>query len=185
MIEHDGETHHPLGSASYYFKRDLISFIDRHCVCPQISLHIGAQPNSDPHIGNLVTFTTAFALASALKEKTAREIRIKFVFVKTAPAAGQDVMIKGVRYQKSLAKTEDFLLNQRAFTKVLKRLSLLSGVSCDVKTQDFWRQNPKFGPVLRDIISKRHLFGPCLSPKTHKLAIQAPYPLCVGNQPIP
>lgn len=178
MIEHDGETHHPLGSASYYFKRDLISFIDRHCVRPRISLHIGAQPNSDPHIGNLVTFTTAFALASALKEKTAREIRIKFVFVETAPAAGQDVMIKGVRYQKSLAKTGDFLLNQRAFTKVLERLSLLSGVPCDIKTQDFWRQNPKFGPVLRDIISKRHLFGPRLSPETHKLAIRAPCPLC-------
>lgn len=178
MIEHDGETHHPLGSASYYFKRDLIPFIDRHCDRPRITLHIGAQPNSDPHIGNLITFTTAFALASALKEKTAREIRINFVFVETAPAAGQDVIIKGVRYQKSLAKVGDFLLNQRAFTKVLERLSLLSGVPCDVKTQDFWRQNPKFGPVLRDIISKRSLFGPRLSPETHKLAIRAPCPLC-------
>lgn len=178
MIEHDGETHHPLGSASYYFKRDLIPFIDRHCDRPRITLHIGAQPNSDPHIGNIITFTTAFALASALKEKTAREIRINFVFVETAPAAGQDVIIKGVRYQKSLATVGDFLLNQRAFTKVLERLSLLSGVPCDVKTQDFWRQNPKFGLVLRDIISKRSLFGPRLSPETHELAIRAPCPLC-------
>lgn len=62
-------------------------------------------------------------------------------------------MIKDVRYQKSLAKTGDFSSNQRAFTKVLERLSLLSGVSCDVDTQDFWRQNPRFGPVLRNIIS--------------------------------
>lgn len=105
MIEYDGKNHHPLRSASCYFKRDLIPFILSHSVRPRISLHLEAQPNSEPHIGNLVTFTTAFALASAPKEKTAREIRIKFVFVETAPAAGQDVTIKGVRYQKSLAKT--------------------------------------------------------------------------------
>ena len=178
MINHDGETHHPLGSASYYFKKNLIPFLDRHCVRPQITLHIGAQPNSDPHIGNIVTFATAFALASALKEGTARDIRIKFVFVETAPAAGQDIMIKGVRYQKSLAKMGDFLLNQQAFKTVLERLSLLSGVPCEIKTQDFWRQNHNFGRVLRDIISKRSFFGPHLSPETHKLAIRAPCPLC-------
>ena len=178
MIKHDGETHHPLGSASYYFKRDLIPFIDSHCVRPRITLQIGAQPNSDPHIGNIITFITAFALASALKERTAREVRIKFIFVETAPAAGQDVMIKGIRYQKSLAKTGDFLSNQRAFTKVLERLSPLSGVPCDINTQDFWRQNPKFGPVLREIINNSSLFGPRLSPGTHKLAIRAPCPRC-------
>ena len=178
MVRHDGQTHHPLGSASYYFQKELISFIDYHCVRPRITLHIGAQPNSDPHIGNIVTFTTAFALASALKERTAREIRIKFLFVETAPTAGQDVLVHDVRYQKSLAKTGDFSSNQSAFTKVLERLSLLSGVPCDVETQDFWRQNPRFGPVLRNIISKRSVYGPRLSPETHKLAIRAPCPLC-------
>lgn len=178
MLQHDGETHHPLGSASYYFKQDLVPFIDRHCVRSRITVHIGAQPNSQPHIGNIVTFATAFALASALKERTAREIRIKFVFVETAPAAGQDFMIKGVRYQKSLENMGEFQLNQQAFNKVLERLSLLSGVPCDVETQDFWRKNPRFGQVLGDIISKRNDLGPRLSPETQKLAIRAPCPLC-------
>ena len=177
MAQHDGETYHPLGGASYYFKRDLIPFIDRHCIRPRITLHIGAQPNSDPHIGNIVTFATAFALASALKEKAAREVRIKFIFVETAPAA-KDIIVNGVRYQKSLASTGDFLFHQHAFAKVLERLSLLSGVLYDVDTQDFWRQNPQFGPVLRDIVGKHSFFGSRLSPETHKLAIRAPCPTC-------
>ena len=178
MIQHDGEIHHPLGGASYYFKHHLIPFIDHHCVRPRITLHIGAQPNSDPHIGNIVTFAAAFALASSLKKITAREVRINFVFVETAPAAGQDVKIKDVRYQKSLANMGDFPLYQPAFTKVLERLSLLSSVPYEIRTQDFWRQNPNFGSVLRDIISKRSFFGPRLSPETQKLAIRAPCPLC-------
>lgn len=139
-MKYDGETHYPLGSASHYFKQDLIPFIDRYCDRPRITLHIGAQPNSDPHIGNIVTF----ALASALKEKPAREIRISFVFVETAPAAGQDVIIKVVRYQKSLAEMGDFMFSQRAFTNVLERLSLLSSIPYDFKTQDFWCQGPEF-----------------------------------------
>lgn len=178
MAQHDGETHHPLGGASYYFKTDLIPFMNLHCVRSRIAVHIGAQPNSDPHIGNVVTFTTAFALASALKERTACEVRIKFVFVETAPAVGQDFVINGVRYQRSLANVGEFELNQRSFVKVLERLSVLFNVPYDVETQDFWRKNPKFGPALEDIISKRNLFGPRLSPETHKLGIRAPCPVC-------
>lgn len=178
MTEHDDDVHHPLGGASYYFKRDLIPFVDRFCIGPRITLHIGAQPNSDPHIGNMVTFATAFALASALKKITTREVRIKFVFVETAPAANHDVRIDGVRYQKSLGETGDFLLHQQAFATVLERLSLLSGVPYDVENQDFWRQNPQFGPVLRGIIRNRSFIGPRLSPETRKLAIRAPCPIC-------
>ena len=178
MPAHDGEVHYPLRGASYYFKRDLIPFLSRHCDGPRITLHIGARPNSDPHIGNLITFATAFALASALKGNTTREIRICFVFVESAPTPAHDVTIGGVSYQKSLARTGDFFWNRVAFIKILERLSLLSGVLCDVKTQDFWRENPKFGPLLKHIISNRSFFGPQVSPKTHKLAIRAPCPHC-------
>ncbi|KAJ5925993.1 hypothetical protein N7454_007503 [Penicillium verhagenii] len=142
----------------------------------EIAVHVGSQPNSSPHIGNVTTFAVGFALAAALKKVCSREVRVKFIYVDSAPAPGQEPVINGVRYQKSLTHTGDFRSNQKPFERMLDQLSDLSGVPCDIDTQRFWRTNPIFPVVLRDLISQHQALGPHLSPRTGKLAIRAPCP---------
>ncbi|KAB8070201.1 hypothetical protein BDV29DRAFT_181333 [Aspergillus leporis] len=124
----------------------------------------------------MITFATGFALAAALKKEFQREVRVKFVYVDSAPAPGQDVTIDDVRYQRSLEHTGDFRVNQRVFAKVLDQLSELSGVSYDIETQDLWRLNPVFPTVMRSIVARHQILGAHLSPRTGKLAIRASCP---------
>ncbi|XHG08681.1 hypothetical protein AWENTII_011775 [Aspergillus wentii] len=126
-----------------------------------------------PHDGAVHHPLGGFALAAALKKEFQRDIKAKFLYVDSAPSPGQDININGVRYQKSLKHTGDFGANQAAFTKVLDEMSALSGVPYDIETQNFWRSNPAFGAILRDIVGRHKTLGPHMSPETGKLAIRA------------
>jgi hypothetical protein len=176
MDSHDNVVHHPLGGGSYYFKEHLIKYLSDQCPKQEIAIHLGSQPNCSPHIGNATTFAMGFALASALRSLCSRTVRVKFIYVDSAPAPGQESILDGVTYQKSLKYTGDFQVNQNTFKKTLTQLSNLSGVPCDIETQSFWRTNPIFAEVLRNLVSQHETLGPHLSPKTGKLAIRASCP---------
>lgn len=88
---HDGVVHHPPERASYYFGKHLIRYINERCDKPNIGIHIGTQPNSNPHLGNIVTFATTFALAAALLHQHDRTIEVTLVYVETAPAVGSNI----------------------------------------------------------------------------------------------
>ncbi|CEJ61905.1 hypothetical protein PMG11_10420 [Penicillium brasilianum] len=176
MDFHDNIVHHPLGAGSYYFKESLIRYLSGQCPRQDIAIHLGSQPNCSPHIGNVTTFAVGFGLAAALKNVCSRTVRVKFVYVDSAPAPGQEFVVSGVKYQKSLSHTGDFRIHQKAFGNVLDQLSRLSGVPYDKHTQDLWREHPKFPRVLRDLISQHQTLGPHLSPDTGKLAIRTPCP---------
>lgn len=173
---HDGVSHHPLGGASYLFSDNLVRYISAQCPRPRIALHIGTQPNSSPHIGNLITFTSAFALAAALRDHHARDVVVTLVYVDTAPAAVHDDTRDGVRFQRSLSDTGVFAAHRPVFDAVLARLSALSGVACGVETQALWRRSGHFVRILQRIIERREVLGPHLSPKTGLLAIRAACP---------
>ena len=180
MMQHDGVVYHFLGGASYYFADHLIRYINNQCTGSQIILHIGTQSNSSPHIGNIITFATAFTLASALKLRHSREVRLRLVYVDSAPAPGNDLTINGIQYQRSLGYTGDFQANKAAFKKVLDQLSSLSSVKYEDAKQSLWHLSTPFSTILRNIISRHQTLGPHLSPTTNKLAIRAacPYPSC-------
>ncbi|KAN0083291.1 hypothetical protein V8E54_002379 [Elaphomyces granulatus] len=177
MIRHDGVVHNPLGAASYYFGKNLMGYLNTQCTHRRIILHIGTQPNCSPHIGNITTFSMAFALASALKLEFSREVMVKLIYVDSAPAVGKDkITINDIRYQRSLEYTGDFHANQATFTQVIDRFSSLSNVPYEVETQNFWRSSAVFPAILQDIINRRDMLSPLISPGTHKLAIRAACP---------
>ncbi|CEL10940.1 hypothetical protein ASPCAL14047 [Aspergillus calidoustus] len=176
MIPHDRVVHQPLGGASYYFKESLLKYLSDQCSRPAVALHVGAQPNCAPHVGNMTTFATCFALGACLQKQFARNVRVKFMFVDSAPSPGHEFLVHGVKYQKSLKQMRTFEAHQRAFTNVLDRLSELSGVAYDISTQSFWRSNHAFPNVIRSLVARHSILGPHLSPDTGKLAIRAPCP---------
>lgn len=180
MIRHDGVVHHPLGGASYYFGENLIKYLDSQCTRSRTTIHIGTQPNSSPHIGNITTFATAFALASTLKASSSHDVTLKLVYVDSAPAAGQDITINGIRYQRSLGHTGDSGRNRTPFTKLLDRLSSLTGVSYEVETQNYWCSSPLFTTVFQNIVTQYQTLGAHMLWGSRKLAVRAacPYPSC-------
>lgn len=180
MIRHDQVVHHPLGGGSYYFKTNLTGYLSDQCNKDEIAFHIGAQPNCSPHLGNICTFTTGFALAHAMNEQFQRDVKVKFVYVDSAPAPNQSVTIDGVQYQKSLKHVGEFLTEQTPFVQVLDRLSDLSGVLYSIETQKYWHSHPAFPGVVRYVVTRREMLGPHISPETGKLGIRAscPHPGC-------
>ncbi|KAL4862892.1 hypothetical protein BDV12DRAFT_206878 [Aspergillus spectabilis] len=178
MCLHDGVVHHPLGAGSYYFKAALIRYLSDQCAQSPIAIHIGYQPNCTPHIGNITTFTTGFAIAAALKADFNRDVRVKFVLVDTAPSPTESTTINGVKYQKNLNHTGAVKQNMTPLTEILDRLSSLSTIPYGLETQNIWRSNPAFSTILQKIISHRHTLGAHLSPETGHLAIRASCPQC-------
>jgi hypothetical protein len=176
MTPHDRVVHHPFGAGLYYFKENLVKYLSKQCPKHAIVLHMGSQPNCSPHIGNITTFATGFALAAALRANLCREVRIQFIYVDSAPTPGQDITINGIRYQRSLKQTGDFWTNQSLFAKVLDQLSNLSKVPYDIETQNFWLSKPVFPTVLRDIVAQNKTLGSHVSPETGKLDIRASCP---------
>ena len=67
-IECDGKVYNPLGGGSYVFEKDIANFLLQKFTKDNIVISIGAQPNSSPHFGTLIVFSTAFSLAKRMKE---------------------------------------------------------------------------------------------------------------------
>ena len=67
-IECDGKVYNPLGGGSYVFEKDIANFLLQKFTKDNIVISIGAQPNSSPHFGTLIVFSTAFSLAKKMKE---------------------------------------------------------------------------------------------------------------------
>ena len=92
-ISHDGVSHHPLGAGSYYFENNLIEYLetltqpDRRA----IKIFVGAQPNSSPHIGNMMNICTTFALAEELMVR-GKMVSVSMDLVDTAPTPEKSLL---------------------------------------------------------------------------------------------
>lgn len=131
-------------------------------------MHIGAQPNSSPYLGN----NTTFALASYLRKHTKKKVQANFVYVDTAPSYESVQTIQGVTYQRSLSSTSKLNQYAHSFVSVLYKVASLSNMPYTTHKQDLWRQNENFIPVVQSIIDKREYFGAQLSLRSKKLAIR-------------
>ena len=67
QINCDGKVYNPLGGCSYVFEEDIVNFLLEKLSKDNIVISIGAQPNSSPHFGTLIVFSTAFSLAKKMK----------------------------------------------------------------------------------------------------------------------
>lgn len=171
---HDNVVHHPLGGASYCFRKGLIPYLIRRSPKP-ITVHLGSQPNSSPHLGNLTTFATAFAVASELRT-AGRDVKVKFVYVETAP--GESLSRDGIDYQRALDVSGGLATHRHVFDAVLTSFAEMAQVPFETDTQRWWRTRPLFGAVVQDIVTRRSELGWELSPDTGRLGLRAGCPTC-------
>ena len=163
-----------MGAGSYIFRDKLIQHINLLCTKSRIILHIGAQPNSSPHMGTIINFTVAFFLASKLQQEHGRSVLISLDVVDTAPS--EQLTINGVRYQRSQRFTREMDKYMIDFIDILESLKNRTGVEYRTRTQAEFLGDPNIHTALYQIIRNRKVLGPSFSPETGNLAIRAACP---------
>ncbi len=210
---HDGQVHDPLGAGSYAFRDDVVGpvlsalvhdealargdIVDSSkgvshpdCRLPSrpVVVHAGLQPNNSPHVGTLIVFCYAFAIARAIRDRmqstraatdaTLPPVSVEITFVDTAPVSGQGEEIDGVQYQRSyrdVSQALDPFLGD--YEEVLQLLSTWSGVPFTVASQANFFAHPAIPSILSYMITHHELLGYQLSPKHGKLALRAACPI--------
>ena len=119
IIECDDNVYNPLGGGSYVFEKDIANFLLNKFNKNKIVISIGAQPNSSPHFGTLIVFSTSFSLAKKMKEiKPELDVSVLFEVVDTAPS--ETIEINGIKYQKSLKSTGKINNNFNDYLEILE-----------------------------------------------------------------
>lgn len=176
-IEFDDKVYNPLGGGSYVFEKDIANFLLSKFDKDRICISIGAQPNSSPHFGTLIVFSTAFSLAKKMKEiKPALDVNVLFEVVDTAPSETQE--INGVKYQKSLKNTGKIGDNFRDYLEILEYFKYENDINYNIRFQSDFNNQSYIKTIVKKIIEEKDKLAPILDPKHNKLRIRVACPEC-------
>lgn len=176
-IKTNGIVYNPLGGASYIFENDIIGYILDYYQEKDIMISIGAQPNSSPHLGTMVTSTLAFCLAQRMKTKDRkRRVEVLFEYIETAPA--KTIMIKGSVYQISLSYSG--IINEyiRDYNGLLSCLSEITEVPFFTRKQVNFNSIPETKAAVKKVIDNRQYLGKRLDHKYGRLRMRVACPIC-------
>jgi hypothetical protein len=145
-------------------------------------LSCSMQPNSNPHIGSLVTLMTVFALGEHFSEKFGIPAQVTFDQLENAPA--ETLIINGNAYTRSLS---DITIDD--VTRADKHMVAISSILDDLsaRTQIQWRirpyselqAKPIFRQMLLKILKDYSNFKEIFSPSEQYLRIRFPCPNCL------
>lgn len=177
IIKCDEKVYNPLGGGSYVFEKDIIRFIINKYKKDRIIISIGAQPNSSPHFGTLVVFSTAFSVAKEIKRIfPEKNVSILFEVVDTAPS--ETIEINGVKYQKSLKESGKMNEYLTEYLEILNYYKNKDDIDFNLRYQNEFN-NQKFIPsIVSMIIKKKRCLASILDPKYNKLRIRVACPQC-------
>ena len=88
-----------------------------------IIIYLSAQVNSYPHVGTMINFTAAFALAKQLKETYQVPVRIRVELLESV--TGEEKVIDGIKYYKNLVNEVKIVLIMKFFSFMIIRRSFL------------------------------------------------------------
>lgn len=176
-IECDGKVYNPLGGGSYVFEKDIANFLLQKFTKDNIVISIGAQPNSSPHFGTLIVFSTAFSLAKRMKEINPNlNVKVLFEVVDTAPS--ETVEINGVKYQRSLKNTGKINNNFNDYMEILEYFKTIDNVDYLIRFQSEFNKQPYIYPIVKKLIEKQDDISKILDPKYKNLRVRVACPCC-------
>lgn len=177
IIECEDKVYNPLGGGSYVFEKDIANFLLNKFNKNKIVISIGAQPNSSPHFGTLIVFSTAFSLAKKMKNiKPGLNVEILFEVVDTAPS--ETIEINGIKYQKSLKSTGKINNNFDDYLEILEFFGKNDGINYMIRFQSDFNKQKYIYPIVRKIIDNKEILAPILDPKYGNLRIRVACPNC-------
>lgn len=176
-IECDGKVYNPLGGGSYVFEKDIANFLLQKFTKDNIVISIGAQPNSSPHFGTLIVFSTAFSLAKKMKEINPNlNVKVLFEVVDTAPS--ETIEINGVKYQRSLKNTGRINNNFNDYMEILEYFKTMDNVDYLIRFQSEFNKQPYIYPIVKKLIEKQDDISKILDPKYKNLRVRVACPCC-------
>lgn len=176
-IECDGKVYNPLGGGSYVFEKDIADFLFQKFTKDNIVISIGAQPNSSPHFGTLIVFSTAFSLAKKMKEINPKlNVKVLFEVVDTAPS--ETTEINRVKYQRSLKNTGKINNNYKDYIEILEYFKFINAVDYLIKFQSEFNKQPYIYPIVKKIIEKQDDISKILDPEHKNLRVRVACPCC-------
>lgn len=147
IIECDDKVYNPLGGGSYAFEKDIVNFLLKKFDKDNIVISIGTQPNSSPHFGTLIVFSTAFSLASKMKHKVQKKnISVLFEVVDTAPS--ETIEINGIKYQRNLRNTGQLNNNFDEYVEMLNYFKQLTGINYNIRFQKEFNNQKYIYPIV-------------------------------------
>lgn len=177
IIECDDNVYNPLGGGSYVFEKDITNFLLNKFNKNKVVISIGAQPNSSPHFGTLIVFSTAFSLAKKMKEiKPNLNVSVLFEVVDTAPS--ETIEINGIKYQKSLKSTGKINNNFDDYLEILEFFKQNDNIDYMIRFQSNFNTQKYIYPIIRKIIDNKETLAPILDPKYGNLRIRVACPHC-------
>ncbi|KAJ5717277.1 hypothetical protein N7488_002923 [Penicillium malachiteum] len=207
---HDGQVHDPLGGGSYAFEKDLVGPLltalkddEVYSLTPEdsrdpanfdgtitrpIIVHAGAQPNNSPHVGTLIVFCYAFAVAREIRGRLrTKELRsgrkmapvsVEITFVDTAPVNGYETKIDGVQYQTAYRDVNGALATHLPdYYQVLHFLSAWADIPFITSYQHQFFSDPHMPELIRYFAESRLTLGKQLCPKYGTVALRAACPV--------
>ena len=142
-----------------------------------IVISVGAQPNSSPHFGTLIVFSTAFSLAKRMKEVNSNlNVKVLFEVVDTAPS--ETIEINGIKYQQSLKSTGRINNNFSDYLEILDHFKLNDGIDYFIRYQSEFNNQKYIYPIVKNIIENKDIVSKILDPKYKNLRIRVACPHC-------
>lgn len=173
----DENIYYPLGGGSYVFKTDFIKYIHSKLKKKNIKISIGAQPNSSPHLGTISVISLAFKLAKKMMEEF-NDITCSILFEVVDTAPGEQVVINGITYQKSLKSTGKLAEFMPQFIEILDFLKIKTQVNYEIRYQSEFNSQKFIKPIVSQIVKQREKIVKYLDPKYENLKIRVSCPKC-------
>ena len=148
----------------------------------EIILYLSAQVNSYPHIGTLVNFISAFALAKQIKSTYNVPVKIRVELLESV--TGKEETINGVKYYKNLMNVVDkdgITICEKYlpyFKEILNRLSTLDGIEYEIMFFYDYQKQTLVRKSLLEVLDNADILGEVLNPKDSSIRLRFECPKC-------
>ena len=148
----------------------------------EIILYLSAQVNSYPHIGTLVNFISAFALAKQIKSTYNVPTKIRVELLESV--TGKEEIINGVKYYKNLMNVVDkdgTTICEKYlpyFKEILNRLSTMDGIEYEIMFFYDYQKQTLVRKSLLEVLDNANILGEVLNPKDGSIRLRFECPKC-------
>lgn len=143
---------------------------------------LAARLSGIPHIGTLINFMAGYKLASELKAKYHKKVKIIIELLDNiADEKIANIISYGSKkyYYKQLVADSICLQEKYSeFCKMINQLGVICDMPVEIKTYQNIQQDVKMRSAISEVLEKRDFFSKLFSPKDEKLHTRIACPKC-------
>lgn len=150
-----------------------------------IEVYLSSQPNSNPHLGTLTTFASAFALAYNLRARFGLDSKVTLEALDNAPTSKRKV--NGFTYFKPMCfvRNKEGLLSEKnleLFEHFMDGMEKRSSIPYSIKRYSIVQGHPEYRENLRNILCNEEGLAKFLNPLEEKIKLRSVCPSCLYGE---